>query len=198
MKSILYPETFPYPNRYGITKVISPAWKNNLQNFHLKILSFFLAALLYAFSGFGQGPCPTSNCTSGDIRITKVELLKADGSALPNFCTPGADLQIKLRVTFDVTSKTRYGFLVVANVLINGTSAGVIASCDPGTFTKGLHTMDVNTFSNGNSIIWPCGSLIQLKDVYTAWDQQVATATHLGVCTYLNSSGSISDCSTIA
>ena len=198
MKSILYPETFPYPNRYGITKVISPAWKNNLQNFHLKILSFFLAALLYAFSGFGQGPCPTSNCTSGDIRITKVELLKADGSALPNFCTPGADLQIKLRVTFDVTSKTRYGFLVVANVLINGTSAGVIANCDPGTFTKGLHTMDVNTFSNGNSIIWPCGSLIQLKDVYTAWDQQVATATHLGVCTYLNSSGSISDCSTIA
>ena len=71
MKSNLYPETFPYPNRYGITKVISPSWKNNLQTFHLKILSLFLAALLYAISGFGQGPCPGANCNSGDIRITK-------------------------------------------------------------------------------------------------------------------------------
>jgi hypothetical protein len=198
MKSNLYPGTFPYPNRYGITKVISPSWKNNLQNFHLKILSLFLAALLYALSGFGQGPCPGSNCTSGDIRITKVELLKTDGTALPNFCTPGANLQVKLRVTFDVTSKTRYGFLVFANVLINGTSIGTMVQCDPATFTKGIHTMDVNTLSNGNPIIWPCGSAIQLKDVYTAWDQQVATASNPGICTYLNSNGSISNCATIA
>jgi hypothetical protein len=197
MKSNLYPGTFPCPNRYGITKVISPSWKNNLEHLHLKILSLFLAALLFTISSFGQGPCPTSNCTSGDIRITKVELIKADGTALPNFCTPGVDLQVKLRVTFEVTSKTRYGFLVVANVFINGSSVGTIAHCNPGTFAKALHTMDVSTFSNGNPIIWPCGSLIQLKDVYTAWDQQVATASHPGICTYLNSNGTISNCATI-
>ena len=76
-----------------------------------KILSFFACGYFcMPFPAFGQGPCPSSNCTSGDIRITKVELIKADGTALPNFCTPGADLQIKLRVTFDVTSKHAMGF----------------------------------------------------------------------------------------
>src|SRR6187402_1611687 len=197
MKSNLYPETFPYPNRYGITKVISPSWKNNLQNFHLKILSLFLAALLYALSGFGQGPCPTSNCTSGDIRITKVELLQADGSQLPSTCTAGSNLTVKLRVTFDVTSATRYGFLVNAGIYINNSLAGVIANCDPSTMTQGLHTMEVSQYVNGNPILWPCGSTIQLKDAYTAWDQQAPSVSHPGICTYMNpSNGAVSDCST--
>ncbi len=205
MNRIFYPWSVPCPNRYGTAQLILPARKNNmfflghyLQHFHFKFLSLFVAALFFvASSAVGQGPCPTSNCTSGDIRITKVELIKTDGTALPNFCTPGVDLQVKLRVTFDVTSKTRYGFLVVANILINGSSIGTIAHCNPGTFAKGLHTMDVTTLSNGNPITWPCGSLIQLKDVYTAWDQQVATASNPGVCTYLNSNGTISNCATI-
>jgi hypothetical protein len=205
MNTIFYPWSVPYHNRYGTAQLILPARKNSLfflrhylQRFHLKFLSLFVAALFFvASSATGQGPCPSSNCTSGDIRITKVELIKADGTALPNFCTPGVDLQVKLRVTFEVTSKTRYGFLVVANILINGNSIGTIAHCNPGTFAKGLHTMDVNTLSNGNPIIWPCGSAIQLKDVYTAWDQQVATASHPGICTYLTSNGTITDCATI-
>src|SRR4030095_818727 len=198
MKSMLYPETFPYPNRYGITRVISPSWKNNLQHFHLKILSLFLAALLFAMSSFGQGPCPGANCNSGDIRITKVELLQLDGSQLPNSCAAGTSLQIKLRVTFDVTSATRYGFLVVSSIYINNSLAGTIASCDPATFSQGIHTMDVAQYVNGNPIMLACGSMVQLKDTYTAWDQQVATPGHPGICTYLNSNGSISDCSTIA
>src|SRR5690242_10487159 len=120
MNPILYPKGIPCPNRYGTAQLIFPARKNDLLQKFLKLL-FCLFATLFLVSNItsAQGPCPGSNCTSGDIRITKVELLKTDGTALPNFCTPGADLQVKLRVTFDVTSKTRYGFLVVANVLIN-------------------------------------------------------------------------------
>ena len=199
MNASLYPtKGIPYPYRYGTAQLIFPAKKNDLL---LKLLKFFCCLfatfVLVSNMTLAQGPCPSSNCTSGDIRITKVELIKADGTALPNFCTPGVDLQVKLRVTFEVTSKTRYGFLVVANILINGNSIGTIAHCNPGTFAKGLHTMDVSTLSNGNSIIWPCGSLIQLKDVYTAWDQQVATASHPGICTYLNSDGTISNCASI-
>jgi len=198
MKSMLYPESFPKPS-YGIAQLSLPALKNNLQTFHLKVLSFFLVALLYAISSFSQGPCPNSNCTSGDIRITKVELLQTDGSQLPNSCSAGNSLQIKLRVTFDVTSATRYGFLVNAGVYINNSLSGVIANCDPATFTQGLHTMDVFQYVNGNPIILPCGSTIQLKDVYTAWDQQAPSISHPGICTYLNpSTGAVSDCSTIA
>ena len=160
MNRTFYPWSVPYRNRYGTAQLILPARKNNLfflghflQHFHLKFLSLFVSALfLVTSSAMGQGPCPTSNCTSGDIRITKVALINADGTALPNFCTPGVDLQVKLRVTFEVTSKTRYGFLVVANVLINGNSIGTIAHCNPGTFAKGLHTMDVNTLTNGKPI----------------------------------------------
>jgi PKD domain/Ig-like domain CHU_C associated len=148
--------------------------------------------------GFGQGPCPDANCNSGDIRITKIELLQLDGSQLPSSCAAGTSLQIKLRVTFDVTSATRYGFVVVSSIYINNSLAGTIASCDPSTFSQGIHTMDVAQYVNGNPIMLACGSMIQLKDTYTAWDQQVATASHPGICTYLNSNGSISDCSTIA
>jgi hypothetical protein len=203
MNTTLHPKGFPCPDRYGTPQLVFPVRKNQfpllrlLQLFHPRFFCVIAALLFFVGTALPQGPCPESNCTSGDIRITKVELIKADGTALPNFCTPGVDLQVKLRVTFEVTSKTRYGFLVVANVLINGNSIGTIAHCNPGTFAKGLHTMDVTTFTNGNPIIWPCGSLIQLKDVYTAWDQQVATVSHPGVCTYLNSDGTISNCATI-
>jgi len=171
--------------------------KKNLKATFICLLTglFFIANTTSA-----QGPCPNSNCTSGDIRITKVELLQADGSALPNSCTPGqTNVQVKLRVTFNVTSSTRYGFLVVAQVYINNSLSGTIANCDPADFTQGLHTMDVAHYIDGTSILWPCGSTIQLKDVYTAWDQQAATPGHPGICTYLTgSTGTISDCSTVA
>ena len=200
MNTIFYPKSLPYQRQYGAAQLILPARKNNLHYFYLKVLSLFLAALFFVASSVtAQGPCPGANCNSGDIRITKVELLKADGTALPNTCPPGGNIAVMLRVTFDVTSSTRYGFLVNAAVLINNSAAGTIATCDPATFTQGLHTMDVSQYVNGNPILWPCGSTIQLKDVYTAWDQQVATLQHPGICTYMNpTTGAVSDCSTIA
>lgn len=165
----------------------------------LTTLCCLAATLFFSTRTHAQGPCASSNCTSGDIRITKVELLKADGTALPNSCAAGqSNIQVMLRVTFDVTSSTRYGFLVTGEVWINNSQAGTIANCDGATFDQGIHTMDVLHYTNGTDILWPCGSTIQLKNVYTAWDQQVATAGHPGICTYLNADGSISSCSTIA
>lgn len=207
MNTIFYPNNLPYRNRYGLVQLILPARKKNLfflqlfyQNFHFKFLSCLLAAIFFVASSVtAQGPCPGANCNSGDIRITKVELLKADGTPLPNTCTSGNSIAVKLRVTFDVTSSERYGFLVNASIYINNILSGTIATCDPATFSQGLHTMDISQYVNGNPIIWPCGSTIQLKDVYTAWDQQAATLQHPGVCTYLNpSTGAVTDCSTIA
>jgi PKD repeat protein len=160
---------------------------------------FLAAALFFTKLSYGQGPCASSNCTSGDIRITKVELLKSDGTALPNVCVAGqSNIQVMLRVTFDVTSATRYGFLVTGDISINNGVGRTIANCDGATFTQGLHTMDVLHYADGTDILWPCGSTIQLKNVYTAWDQQVATASHAGICSYLGSNGSISNCSEIA
>ncbi|MGZ4011515.1 MAG: PKD domain-containing protein [Flavisolibacter sp.] len=165
----------------------------------LTTLCILVATLLFTTQTYAQGPCASSNCTSGDIQITKVELLKPDGSALPNICAAGqTNVPVMLRVTFDVTSSTRYGFLVTGEVWINNSKAGTIANCDGSSFSQGVHTMDVSQYLDGSSILWPCGSTIQLKSVYTAWDQQVATATHAGICTYLNPDGSITDCSTIA
>ena len=165
----------------------------------LTTLTVLAAALFFTTNSYAQGNCASSNCTSGDIRITKVELLKSDGTALPNVCDVGQpNIQVMLRVTFDVTSSTRYGFLTTGEVWIDGNKSGTIATCDGSTFTQGLHTMDVSHYSDGSNILWPCGSTIQLKSVYTAWDQQIATTTHAGICTYLNADGSISDCSTIA
>jgi len=144
----------------------------------IRLICCLATIFLLTTKSYAQGPCGTSNCTSGDIRITSVELLKADGTVLPNSCAAGqSNIAVMLRVTFDVTSSTRYGFLVVGKVWINNSLAGIIASCDPATFTQGVHTMDVNHYTNGNPILWPCGSTIQLKEVYTAWDQQAATVS---------------------
>src|SRR6266404_3056266 len=206
MENLICPAKHHDLYRHGYAKTIMPTCDNYFKNLKLFKTSFLISIFLLLIGLFtiktisAQGPCPNSNCTSGDIRITKVELLQADGSALPNSCTPGqTNVQVKLRVTFDVTSSTRYGFLVVANLYINNSLSGTISNCDPATFTQGSHTMDVSQYINGNPILWPCGSTIQLKDVYTAWDQQVSTVSHPGICTYLNSSnGTITDCSAIA
>ena len=196
MNTTLHPKNVIYPNRYGISRVITYDWRHVQLKFFLML---FASLFFIAISASGQGPCPGANCNSGDIRITKVELLKADGTVLPNTCTAGTNIAVMLRVTFNVTSNERYGFLVNANVLINNNSAGTIATCDPATFDQGLHTMDISQYVNGNPILWPCGSTIQLKDVYTAWDQQEATPQHPGICNYMNpSNGAVSDCSTIA
>ena len=89
MNTIIYPETFACPNHNGAAVIILPQQKNNLLNFYLKLLSLFLATLLFTFSSFSQGACPTSNCVSGDMTLTKVELVDANTLAtLPNICPP--------------------------------------------------------------------------------------------------------------
>ena len=206
MNTIFYPTSHPYHQRYGAAQLILPLRKNDtlLLKLYQKILSIksllcFLTVLLFTVSTTtAQGPCPTSNCVSGDIRITKVELLKLDGSQLPSSCAAGTSIQIKLRVTFDVTSATRYGFLVVSKLYLNNNLAGTISNCDPATFSQGIHTMDVAQYINGDPIMLACGSLVQLKDTYTAWDQQAPSLSHPGVCTFLNANGTISDCQEIA
>jgi hypothetical protein len=172
--------------------------KHQFQPVLVKVFYTFIGLFLLGNIAFSQGPCPSSNCVSGDIRITKVELLQIDGSPLPNSCDPGqSNIQVKLRVTFDVTSSTRYGFLVTASVYIDNNTSGAIANCDGSTFTQGVHTMDVTQYTSGSPILWPCGSTIQLRSVYTAWDQQAPTVSNPGICTYLNSDGSISNCAAI-
>jgi hypothetical protein len=186
------PAGMPVPGLNGLWQ----RWHRLLST--LIALAFLAAALFFTTKAYSQGPCASSNCTSGDIRITKVELLNPDGTALPNTCVSEAGVPVILRVTFDVTSSTRYGFLATGEVWINNSNVGTIAACDGSTFSQGLHTIDVTQYAGGGSIMWPCGSTIQLKSVYTAWDQQVATATHPGICSYLGANGSITDCSTIA
>jgi len=124
------------------------------------------------------------------MTITNVELVQADGSPLPNTCIPGQQtVAVKLKVTFNATSKTRYGFLIVGDLTINGSSAGKIYQCYGEDFAQGDHTRTLNQI-----IQWPCGSTLSLTHVYTAWDNQPPSTT---ICSYLNADGSISNCGAI-
>src|SRR5688572_2996919 len=191
MSTIFYPTNLPYPNRYGTAQLILPARKNKLHEFYLKILSLMLAALLFTISSSGQGACPTSNCVSGDMTITKVELVDATTLlALPNICQPGqSTIGVKLKVTFDATAGTRYGFLLTGDIKINNVFVQRIWQCYPDDFIQGPHTRILDQV-----IQWPCGSTISLSDVYTAWRHQAPSTT---ICTYLNADGTISDCAAI-
>src|SRR5678815_5064066 len=120
------PETCLNRHRYRYSLAIVPTWHYDLVSckrscrLSLAAFLFLLTGLLIGILGYGQGSCPTSNCTSGDMTITNVELVQADGSPLPNTCIPGQQtVAVKLKVTFNATSKTRYGFLIVGDLTIN-------------------------------------------------------------------------------
>ena len=123
----------------------------------LNFLTCFITFLSFSFSSFAQGPCPTSNCESGDLTITKVELVDANTlGQLPSSCTPGQEnVAVKLKVTINVTSATRYGFLVVGNVYINSVFAQKVWQCYPVDFTQGTHVIVLDQI-----IQWPCGTAI--------------------------------------
>jgi hypothetical protein len=187
-----YPKTYLHGHRYKYSRAIAATSNYGLISFEsirpsFATLFLLLAGLFIGILGYGQGSCPTSNCTSGDMTITNVELVQTDGSPLPNTCIPGQQtVAVKLRVTFNATSKTRYGFLIIGDLTINGSSAGKIYQCYAEDFTQGDHTRILDQI-----IQWPCGSTLSLTHVYTAWDNQAPSTT---ICSYLNADGSISNC----
>ena len=180
--------------------------QRKIDSWSLSLLTTACCMIMSLFfqTAYGQDPCPGSNCVSGDIRITRVTLVQnnANHSPLPNTCTPGQDnVPVALKVDFDVTSTTRYGFLVTADVYGNpGGGAlvkiGKIAKCYSKDYSQGPRVEYVDTYVGGAAILWACGSRIQLQNVYTAWDNQAPNTT---VCGFLNTStGAITNCKKIA
>ena len=198
MLNFPYPEKSRLHQRAGTSMALPPEWchrrtgffRSRLSSFFM-ILGYLLISLLMSTMTRAQGPCPGSNCTSGDMRITKVELVDAiTEGPLPGSCVPGqTNVPVKLKVTIDVTSNTRYGFLIIGDVYINGLSAGRVWQCYGTDFIQGTHTRILD-----QTISWPCGSTLELRDVYTAWDNQ---APSTNICNYLNSDGTISNCGAI-
>lgn len=148
------------------------------------------ASLFFSLKTNAQSSCPNDNCTSGDMTITKVELIQANGDPVPLSCTPGqSSLSVKLKVAFDATAQTRYGFLIVGDLYVNNVFSQKIFQCYGNDYTQGSHTETLDqTFS------WSCGTTLSLKNVYTAWDNQGPSSTF---CSHLNSDGTV-NCSGIA
>lgn len=160
----------------------------------LKALCCLLAIFAFAFSSYGQNPCPTGNCTSKDVTVTRVEMIDATTEGpLPNSCPSGSQsVSVKLKVTFNVTSKTRYGFIIIGDVYLNGNPVRKVWQCSPGEFTQGDHQIIVST-----PFDWPCGSSIELRDVFIAWDNAAPTTPN-GICDYLNQqTGALTGCTVI-
>lgn len=136
-----------------------------------------------------QGPCPTSNCVSGDIRVTEVMLVQKVGNtyqSMPTSCnTPNQEFNVSLKVKIDVTSQTRYGFLVIGDIYINESPAKAVAQCNPNNFTQGVHEIYVDNYTDGLPIKWKCGQKIELKNVYTAWNNAITSKSNPSICSYL-------------
>src|SRR5439155_8480068 len=183
MENLFYPSERPYLHRYGYAKTMSHVRPDRFKNLNFARQSFIISLLSLLIGLFAvkpvnaQGSCPNSNCTSGDMTITKVELVDATTlGPLPNTCVPGQQtVAVKLKVTLDATAATRYGFLLVGDLQINGQSAGKIYQCYGEDFTQGPHTKILDQI-----IQWPCGSTLALTNVYTAWDNQTPSTA---ICT---------------
>jgi hypothetical protein len=172
------------------------------------LLIYTISSLFFSTAAFGQdGNCATNNCVSGDIQVKEVKLVQKTGPGtyadLPKSCNSANQVfNVSLKVTFDVTSQTRYGFLITGDIYFNGTvKKGSIAQCDPGTFTQGLHTIYVDKYLNGTQITWTCGEKIELKSTYTAWNNAATSKSNPSICTYYNpTTGAVTanNCKTIA
>ncbi|WP_240676012.1 Ig-like domain-containing protein [Botryobacter ruber] len=153
---------------------------------------FLMCLLLPSNVAYGQDIYCAGNCTSGDIRITKVELVDTKGNPLPTVCDQGVPVQVKLKLTFNVTSQTRYGFLVTADVIINGEKVGRVADCSGSTYQQGTRTYIIS-----DPVNWTCGSVLELRNVFTAWENSAPSTKNPSICTRLSANDEITDCASI-
>jgi PKD domain-containing protein/Ig-like domain-containing protein len=192
MKSLIYPSNGLSFNPGKNGQAITLKWSYRLmfQKILLTTLCWIVVALFLSSKSYGQGSCPNDNCTSGDMTITKVELVLANGDPIPTTCIPGQPtLSVKLKVTFDATANTRYGFLIVGDLYVNNVFAQKVYQCYGEDFTQGTHTKILD-----QAFSYTCGTTLSLQHVYTAWDNQ---APSTNICTHLNNDGSV-NCTGIA
>ncbi|KIC91472.1 PKD domain-containing protein [Flavihumibacter sp. ZG627] len=166
--------------------------------------SFYLFLTSFLIFGWGiavgQSPCnvkPNDNCTSGDITIQSVVLVDAAGNPLSSNCTPGSQVTAYLKVNFNVTSNERYGFLITGRVYINEQHVQVIDECYAQTFSSGPKSVVLLN----DPVTWTCGATIELRDVFTAWDNNAPAIVNgspvYAVCTYYNSTTRTYNCASL-
>jgi hypothetical protein len=196
--------TFKFKNMVTSTRLNwQMAGKSFLQNSSIKkpkrllralviTLSLFIVQFLQPTIASGQGNFCAGNCVSGDIRITKAEIVNTSGGALPAICDEVASIPVKLKITFTVISQTRYGFLVTADLYIDGDYVKTIRECSRNTYTKGAG----KEFLFQEELAWTCGKKIELRNVFTAWDNAAPIKGNTSICDRVNTDGTL-NCSII-
>lgn len=135
---------------------ILPALKHRFRETPVGIFMLLLLSTISAHTVNAQGPCPTSNCVSGDIRVTEVMLVEETATgyqSMPTSCNSVNQVfNVSLKVKIDVTSQTRYCFLVIGDIFINGLPSKAVAQCNSANFTQGVHEIYVDKYVDGTSI----------------------------------------------
>jgi hypothetical protein len=132
----------------------------------LRTLLWVLAmvALMGLWGGTALAQQPTFpdcnwQCTSSDVSIAAVYLADADDEELPA-CTLGDTVTATVWASIANGAKqARYGVSTFADVWVNGTAAGAIATCAVDTLT-GKSTVDVALAE----IEYPCGAGVELRN----------------------------------
>lgn len=154
-----------------------------------------------------EGNCATSNCVASDIKVQEVKLVLKNSngtySDLPTTCSDAnATYKVSLRVKFNVTSQTRYGFLVTGSIYFDNVIKQKIANCTEATLLQGEHFMYVDKYVDGTDIIWKCGEKMELRSTYTAWNSSVTSLPkNPSICSYYDKNTglvSANACKTIA
>jgi hypothetical protein len=155
------------------------------------ILSLIICSLslLINFKSFSQtGDCATSNCVSADIKVSGVKLVqKINGQYvdLPKTCNAASDqFNVSLQVSFNVTSQTRYGFLITSLIYFDGVAGKSIEQCTTQDLPQGPHVIYVDNYVDGTPIVWHCGQRMELKATYTAWNNAVTSKSNPSICSY--------------
>jgi hypothetical protein len=129
------------------------------------ITVFFMALFMQAGNLQAQNLYSTcTGCTSEDIKASSPYFNPGPNS---NCLNPDATFTGQLFVTLDVTSKTRYGLYIEYDLWINGAKFARLSYCLTEDLPQGTYDKPVSS-----PIQLPANATIELKDVFTAWENQ--------------------------
>ena len=110
------------------------------------------------------------NCTANDVAMTSAYL-----DLLPGSCEPGSMISAPLMGVFRANA-TRYAVFILADVYINGQFSGSLLQCVANSVNPPGGTFELAVIS------WPCGALLELRNLIVSWAASVATCADTPKC----------------
>ena len=124
------------------------------------VLAMIVVTVVSAAPRIGWWPDCNWICNAKDVNTVSMSLdVSGNGT-----CEPGEEVNATITATIDVKPATeRYSAFFVGELYIDGAWDSTVVTCLGDALLSGTNTYNVET------IMWPCGSDVQIQNVVISW-----------------------------